>query len=123
MPQKKVHTYTTWLGDEVRTALKPLKSFVSLVEQFDSKQLDANMIGKISQVLESLCENTENRVDEILQFTEKKLGHIRLIAARSGHPDLREGKLLDAELIAEYDDESAESADLPQIVDFKDNEL
>lgn len=81
------------------------------------------MIGKISQVLESLCENTENRVDEILQFTEKKLGHIRLIAARSGHPDLREGKLLDAELIAEYDDESAESADLPQIVDFKDNEL
>ena len=123
MPQKKVSTYTTWLSDEVRMSLHPLKSFVSLVDQFDSKHLDPSMIKKISNVLETLYDNTENRIDEILKFTEKKLGHIRMVAAHPSQPDFRGGELLEAELIAEYDDEGAEPGGLPQIIDFKDNEL
>ena len=123
MQQKKVDTYTTWLGDELRLALKPLRSFVSIVEQFDGQNIDPAMISKIGTVLETLYEKADGRVEEILKFTEKKLGHIRLVAARPSYPDYRGGELLSAELIAEYEDDGAEPTELPQIIDFKDNEF
>ena len=120
---KKAETYTTWLGDELRMALKPLKSFVSIIEQFDGENVDPALVKKVGTVLLTLYDKTENRVEEILSFTERKLGHIRLIAARPSYPDYRGGELLSAELIAEYEDESSEPEELPQILDFKDSEF
>ena len=120
---KKAETYTTWLGDELRMALKPLKSFVSIVEQFDGENVDPALVKKVGTVLLTLYERTENRMEEILSFTERKLGHIRLIAARPSYPDYRGGELLSAELIAEYEDEETEPEELPQILDFKDSEF
>ena len=120
---KKAETYTTWLGDELRMALKPLKSFVSIVEQFDGENVDPALVKKVGTVLLTLYERTENRMEEILSFTERRLGHIRLIAARPSYPDYRGGELLSAELIAEYEDEGTEPEELPQILDFKDSEF
>ena len=120
---KKAETYTTWLGDELRMALKPLKSFVSIVEQFDGENVDPALVKKVGTVLLTLYERTESRMEEILSFTERRLGHIRLIAAKPSFPDYRGGELLSAELIAEYEDEEAEPEELPQILDFKDSEF
>ena len=119
---KKADTYTTWLGDELRLALKPLKSFVSIVEQFEGEKVDPALVKKVGTVLLTLYDNTESRMEEILSFTEKRLGHIRLIAARRSYPDYRGGELLSAELIADYDDEGPDPEDLPQILDFRDSE-
>ena len=119
---KKADTYTTWLGDELRLALKPLKSFVSIVEQFEGEKVDPALVKKVGTVLLTLYDNTESRMEEILSFTEKRLGYIRLIAARRSYPDYRGGELLSAELIADYDDEGADPEDLPQILDFRDSE-
>jgi hypothetical protein len=121
--QKKVDTYTTWLGDELRMALKPLKSFISIMEQFDSQNIDPALVTKIGTVLQTLYGQAENQFEEILSFTEKKLGHIRLVAARPSFPEYKGGELLNAELIAEYEDGSTEPEELPQIIDFKDNEF
>lgn len=121
--QKKVNTYTTWLGDELRMSLKPLKSFISIMEQFDSQNTDPALVKKIGTVLQTLYDQAENQFEEILSFTEKKLGHIRLVAARPSYPEYKGGELLNAELIAEYEDGSAEPEELPQIIDFKDNEF
>ena len=120
---KKAETYTTWLGDELRMALKPLKSFVSIVEQFDGDNVDPALVKKVGTVLLTLYDKTESRMEEILSFTERRLGHIRLIAAKPSYPDYRGGELLSAELIAEYEDEGADSEELPQILDFKDSEF
>jgi hypothetical protein len=120
---KKAETYTTWLGDELRMALKPLKSFVAIVEQFDGENVDPALVKKVGTVLLTLYDKTESRMEEILSFTERKLGHIRLIAARPSYPDYRGGELLSAELIAEYEDEDTETEELPQILDFKDSEF
>ena len=120
---KKAETYTTWLGDELRMALKPLKSFVSIVEQFEGDNVDPALVKKVGTVLLNLYDQTESRMEEILSFTERRLGHIRLIAAKPSYPDFRGGELLSAELIAEYEDEDTESEELPQILDFKDSEF
>ena len=120
---KKAETYTTWLGDELRMALKPLKSFVAIVEQFDDENVDPALVKKVGTVLLTLYDQTESRMEEILSFTERRLGHIRLIAARPSYPDYRGGELLSAELIAEYEDEETEQEELPQILDFKDSEF
>ena len=120
---KKAETYTTWLGDELRMALKPLKSFVAIVEQFDDGRVDPALVKKVGTVLLTLYDQTESRMEEILSFTERRLGHIRLIAARPSYPDYRGGELLSAELIAEYEDEATEQEELPQILDFKDSEF